>query len=864
MLNLTDEQKRMFYTSGYSNNYILTFRDIGLVIDNETIHSETPAIKESICDEEEFTLGGCIASSMEFEVSEILAEDITGLEYTAQLEVKNESGELVQTVPMGVYRVDSAKQAEDKDYKKVTAYDRMYDISEDVAAWYNEYFAGDATHTVKETRESLLTYLGIPFVVQTLPNDDVTLEKTMEVTSMAGTDVLRALCVINGGFGRMNREGKFEVISLTGLGFFPEDSQGEDGNLYPSETLYPEDYFEYLGMSDDENACPEYRSCKYEEYMTMPITCLNIQSTTDDVGVTVGDDLTNPYVITANFFLYGKSQDELAEIGQNILGRIKGVTYRPNTTELDGLPYMECGDVFALEKKNDSVESYIFSRTLSGIQALKDTYEAKGNYIRANEVSSNDEIIQLKGKSLEIKKSVEGLSIEVKDFEEDTASKFEQTDKAITAEVKRATEAEGELSSAIEVTAESITAEVKRATEAEEELSSSLELTAESISAEVKRSTEAEGELSSRIEQNAKEIVLKVDENGNIVEVGLTADPEEGTKFTVTAKNIKLSADELLTILSGGTIELTGKHIKINSDNWSVDETGTMTAKNITISGGNIDLETSYTGDNLIHLRNVTYDAKNIHGFRGKIGHFGERKPDSDIVANVGGYYLDLNTGIIYVLTYHSGIKTWREYSNIPVNEIEWIDVYINTEAGNSCSKYYFIPMTVDDGDGSIVTKLFKEGSYINYGFENIEFGKTIHENRMGQVYEFELLGNICMQNSGHYDDSLNPIPELKTDVPLNTELTSVRVGGYRLVTGTVVIDYTNESSIPSRQYISAPGITADRPAYVCNGDSDAQPNLLVGQTSISPSNYMSFIISGVEKAPARYSFSYWIVDEEG
>ena len=264
MLNLTEEQKRMFYTSGYSNNCILTFHDIDLVIDNETIHSETPVIKESICDAEDFTLGGCIASSMEFEVSEILADEITGLEYTAHIEVKNEDGEVALMVPMGVFRVDQSQLVDDKDYKKVVAYDRMYDISEDVAAWYNEYFSGDATHTVKETRESLLAYLGIPFVVQNLPNDDEMLEKTIETTSIAGTDVLRALCVINGGFGHMNREGKFEVIGLTGLGLFPEDSRGEDGNLYPSETLYPEDYFEYLGMSDNENACPEYRSCKYE------------------------------------------------------------------------------------------------------------------------------------------------------------------------------------------------------------------------------------------------------------------------------------------------------------------------------------------------------------------------------------------------------------------------------------------------------------------------------------------------------------------------------------------------------------------------------------------------------------------------
>lgn len=89
-------------------------------------------------------------------------------------------------------------------------------------------------------RESLLQYLGIPFVSQALPNDDMVVEKTIEPGegSLPGTTVLKALCTVNGGFGRMNRKGAFEVIHIKGLGVFPEDSQGTEGNLYPEETLY--------------------------------------------------------------------------------------------------------------------------------------------------------------------------------------------------------------------------------------------------------------------------------------------------------------------------------------------------------------------------------------------------------------------------------------------------------------------------------------------------------------------------------------------------------------------------------------------------------------------------------------------------
>ena len=156
MLDLTDEQKRMFYSDKYSYNYIFRFPEIGLEFDNEQLHSEDVTLKESICDEEDLVLGGCIASSIAFTVSEIMAKEISGLTFTAEIAVKDESGEVVQTVPMGTYIVDNPEQTNNKDRKSVTAYDRMYEISVDVSDWYNTFFADGAKHTVKETRESLL------------------------------------------------------------------------------------------------------------------------------------------------------------------------------------------------------------------------------------------------------------------------------------------------------------------------------------------------------------------------------------------------------------------------------------------------------------------------------------------------------------------------------------------------------------------------------------------------------------------------------------------------------------------------------------------------------------------------------------
>ena len=81
MLNLTDSEKECFYGRGtYFNDYEFYFPDLNFTITNETLHQESVTIKESICDSEDLQLGGCIASSCEFEVSELAGKELAGLE----------------------------------------------------------------------------------------------------------------------------------------------------------------------------------------------------------------------------------------------------------------------------------------------------------------------------------------------------------------------------------------------------------------------------------------------------------------------------------------------------------------------------------------------------------------------------------------------------------------------------------------------------------------------------------------------------------------------------------------------------------------------------------------------------------------
>ncbi len=637
MINLTDEQKALFYTGGNFKDYVFYFPDIDLEITNETIHQEAVTIKEAICEEDEMELGGCIASSIEFEVSEIITQDLTGLEFTATLYVNLEDdGTYDLKLPMGVYRVDSAKMVDDKDYKKVVAYDALYDASIDVSDWYNRLLPyDDSTTTAKEMRESLLIHLDIPFVRQNLTNDNMVITKTVraELGSLPGMMVLKNLCEIAGGFGRISRDGKFEVAHLGYFGIFPEDAMGEKKNVYPEEKLYPEDKFQYIGMSDEITDCPEYRTTHYEEYTTEPITCLTIQTDEEDFGVTIGDNVDNPYLLIGNFLLWGKSIEEIKAIGEEIFKRIEGVYYRPNTTELDGLPYMQTGDTFALQKRNDVVESYILSRTLSGVQGLRDTYEAKGGQIRTNEISKAAEMQQMKGRTLKLQKSIDGISAELADIEEGTNSRFEMTNQKIETEVKRAKDAEGTLSTQITQTAEGITSTVSKTYETKENAQAT------------------KTDLSSRISQLSNQIELKV-----------TASDVESI-ITQKADSIRLKASKIswqssyssMTesgVLRCRSAELNGTMHCGNIDYWLLLENGVMSGGWFSEKRGEIDFTA-----NVIDMDGIERTGLSM---RGGCGEF-----DFDItgVKSRDGRIYQTANGLLRVITnisYENGQMYWE------------------------------------------------------------------------------------------------------------------------------------------------------------------------------------------------------------
>lgn len=494
-------------------------------ITNVELHQEQFELTESICSESELTIGSCEAAVLKFTVSNIFLP-MKDKMITVKTVIDNNTANPFQ---IGRYKVYSDTPTADRTKRDIVAYDRLYDvINADVAEWYNTLLPEkDSTTTMKAFRNSFFGYFGIEQADAQLVNDDMKVEKTVEPEELSGATVLNCICEINGCFGHIGRDSKFHYIYLEQeiQGLYPRN------NLYPADDLYPRE------PKSTRISKSLYISAQYEDFLVKTIDKLQIRKEEDDIGVIVGNG-TNAYVIQDNFLVYGKGSEELTGIANNIYGKIRGIIYRPFSADCKGNPCIEVGDAVRLPTKYEIIESYVLKRTLKGIQALRDEYEATGEEYRSTQVNSiHKSIIQLKGKTNVLTRTIEETNSKITDVESGLSSEIKQTATDIRAEVKNT--ADG-LSSSIEQTASSIRSEVS---DSVNNLSSSIQQNTESITSEVKRASEAEGSLSTKITQTAESITSEISKNYE------TKENATNTK-TELESSIKQTADGFTAELS--------------------------------------------------------------------------------------------------------------------------------------------------------------------------------------------------------------------------------------------------------------------------------------------------------------------------
>ena len=566
---MVDYKYKDLYLQSHVDKQIKIVTDDGTVtITNEEIQWEQFELSESLCSENQLRFGSCEASSLKFKIHNVFLS--LKDKWLTVTETLNDNTDV--PFQFGRYKVYSDVPTADRKYRDVTAYDAMYDIiNADVAEWYNTVLPNDdSTVTLKQFRTSFANHFGLEQEEVDLINDNMVVEKTINPEELSGKDVITAICELNGCFGQIGRNGKLGYVFLkkSVVGLYPAN------DIYPADDLYPRNSnAEHISSS-------LYMSCQYEDFVTKEITKLQIRKEENDIGAVVGDG-DNSYIVEDNFLVYGKSAQDLETIADNLFSVISGISYRPFSAKVVGNPCFEVGDAIRLITRYEIIETYILQRTSKGIQALQDSFSAEGEEIYSENVNSvKRSIVELKGKTNTLERTVEETKSTIEDVESGLQSQITQNAESIAAEVQRATGQEVDLAAAISVTAEQVSTKVSK------------------------------GDVVSEVNQSAEEISLKsnrlVVESDNFTltkEGHCTANSFTSNNATITGGSLKVgnlfsvnkSGNVVANSLSSNNAQITGGSFNFNSGSMTVDSAGYLTCKRAYIGPWNFTENTFMT-----------------------------------------------------------------------------------------------------------------------------------------------------------------------------------------------------------------------------------------------------------------------------
>lgn len=247
-------------------------------------------IEELIVDSN-LIFGQCISNKFECVLYNI-PYDIAGKDI---LVVALENG---TQVPLFKGKIDSSVTDITSYERNLVAYDEFYfKRDKNVAEWWNEYWTGKTSSSLKEIRNSLLNFIDIPFYEKELVNDDTVIKSTSTYSVLSFGDCLKMICELQACFPNIDRTGTLDFVVL-----------GEN------EINVSEGY--------------EKNNAQFQDYKTTKITGIMVYSDATEITHTVGST-DNMYAITSNIFLEEMSASEVNTCVGNLLNAIKDIEYIP-------------------------------------------------------------------------------------------------------------------------------------------------------------------------------------------------------------------------------------------------------------------------------------------------------------------------------------------------------------------------------------------------------------------------------------------------------------------------------------------------------------------------------------------------------
>ncbi len=363
MIKVLDTTKSAWKSDASHKELVIRIPEAHISLTNEDICSESLELKEAIESSDNLSFQGCIAASLKVEVFTLVDDTLEGMAIECDITADN-----TETIPLFRGYIAEVTNATHEEFTTVIrAYDALYKINNtDVTSWYN---ALTFPMTAQAFRNSFFARVGVTQVADYLTNDGITINKTIDDKVIMGSKIIKAICQLNGRFGRISRTGRFEYVHLT------EAAEA----LYPDEHLYPDNDI----FPSDENAVDNvlkahYQTISFENYRVASIDKVQLVDKSGAIVASTGSG-SNIFTLKDNPLIWGMSQANLNSVCRNLYNTIQGLWYTPSQVKCVGLPYVECGDFVLMSARLSIIRAYVLSRTLKGIQAITDAYKAPGD-----------------------------------------------------------------------------------------------------------------------------------------------------------------------------------------------------------------------------------------------------------------------------------------------------------------------------------------------------------------------------------------------------------------------------------------------------------------------------------------------------
>ena len=360
MINVNETTKNAYRNGGLSNIIRINLPNYSAItpfdIPSECIVFESMQLKEGLSESDSVEFIGCVSSEFKVQLYGYTTRPLKN----ELIYVYIQSGETEEILLFKgiVQEVDIESNSK---YMNISAYDWLYTVGQtDIAQWYNGL---TFPISLKDFRDNLFDYLQMNQETTTLPCDNVMIEKQYEPQTLNALYVIKSICQINCRFGILDRDAVFSYRSLP-----------------KSSSITVDEHIDF------------YKSVEYKGYVVRPIDKLTIRQSSDDAGYSYGSG-TNNYIIQNNFFTFNLSEEVMTDLVETLYSDVDDIIYYPFASDSNGLPYIEVGDVveYNVYSPSESMSglpvyiSYQFivlSRTISGIQNLRDAYVAQGDELQ--------------------------------------------------------------------------------------------------------------------------------------------------------------------------------------------------------------------------------------------------------------------------------------------------------------------------------------------------------------------------------------------------------------------------------------------------------------------------------------------------